>query len=332
MDSQAHIFLTGGTGFFGKALLRNWVAEEHQGRSVPSITLLSRNPDQFANQYPALVGRHWLRMHRGDISDSITLPCDTAFTHVLHAAADSTLGPQLTPLQRYDQIVKGTRNVLDLAVACGAKRLLFTSSGAVYGVQPPHLSEIPEDWHGMPDPLNPANAYGVAKLAAEHFCALYSQSYGLQTVIARCFAFVGPDLPLDVHFAIGNFIRDALWRDEIMVSGDGTPLRSYLYQHDLAHWLLTLMDQGKAGQAYNVGSDHAISIADLAHLVRDIVAPSKNVRILGTAEGGDARNIYIPSIQKARSDQRLAVSVSLPDAIRATADAARARAASGKLA
>ena len=330
MPEQIHILLTGGTGFFGKALLRHLVEWEHWGHDVPRVTLLSRRPDQFANQYPALVQRPWLRMHRGDMSETSTLPCDKTFTHVLHAAADSTLGPQLTPLQRYDQIVRGTRNMLDVAVTCGAKRFLLASSGAVYGVQPPQFDQIPVDWHGAPDPLNPANAYGIGKRAAEHLCTLYGQAYGLETIIARCFAFVGPDLPLDVHFAIGNFIRDALWRDRITVAGNGTPLRSYLAQQDLAHWLLKLLNHGQSGQAYNVGSDQAICIADLAFLVRDIVAPGKQVQILGGGEDSGERSVYIPSIQKAKDDLGLSVRISLEDAIRTTAAAAKAKADSGK--
>lgn len=231
----------------------------------------------------------------------------------------------MSPLQRYDQIINGTRNLLDLAVACHARRFLFISSGAAYGVQPAHLEKFPEDWNGMPDPLDPAHAYGVAKRAAEHLCALYRQAYGLHTVIARCFAFLGPDLPLDVHFAIGNFIRDALWRDAITVAGDGTPLRSYLDQEDLAHWLLTLLDRGGKGQAYNVGSDQAISIAELAVLVRDIVAPEKTVRILGKAGDTTERNGYIPSISKSRKELGLDVRIRLADSIKATAHAALQR-------
>lgn len=316
------ILLTGGTGFFGRALLRTWLAQFYAGATTPLVTVLTRSPSAFTAQYPEFDRQPWLRLHCGNICEPDTLPRDAAFTHILHAAADSTLGPQLTPLQRYDQIVDGTRRLLDLAVACNARRFLLTSSGAVYGSQPHHLDQVPENWHGMPDPLKPSNAYGVAKRAAEHLCTLYAQEYGLQTVIARCFTFIGPDLPLDVHFAIGNFIRDALWRDEITVAGDGTPLRSYLDQQDLAQWLLALLERGQAGEAYNVGSDRAISIADLAHLVRDIVAPSMSVRILGTNNANNGRNLYIPSIQKAKIELDLNVAVPLEQAITNTAKAA----------
>jgi dTDP-glucose 4,6-dehydratase len=326
MAHAPHYFVTGGTGFFGRALLQHWMAQRGAVQSGPTVTLLSRNTVAFAAQHPGLAQQPWLSLAHGDVCEPDTLPCDTIFTHILHAAADSTFGPQLTPLQHYDQIVNGTRNMLDFAVACGAQRFLLTSSGAVYGAQPAHLDRMPEDWHGSPDPLNPANAYGVAKRAAEHLCALYGQTYGLHTVIARCFAFVGPDLPLDAHFAIGNFIRDALWRDEITVAGDGTPIRSYLDQHDLAHWLLTLLERGRFGVAYNVGSDQAISIADLAHLVRDIIAPGKPIRIRGATDRNKDRNLYIPSIQKAREEFGLDAIVSLADAIRTTANAAKQRA------
>ncbi|OYT93505.1 MAG: UDP-glucose 4-epimerase, partial [Pseudomonas sp. PGPPP3] len=261
----------------------------------------------------------WLHLAQGDVGVRDSLPFGRRFSHVLHAATDSTLGPRLSPLERYDQIVCGTRNVLDLAVHSRAQRFLLTSSGAVYGPQPPALTQIPENYHAMPDPLHTAHAYGVAKRTAEHLCALYFNAHGLQTVVARCFAFVGRDLPLDVHFAIGNFIRDALHRPAIFVQGDGSPVRSYLDQRDLAVWLTRLLQGGTAGEAYNVGSDQAITIASLASLVRDTLAPEKEVRIANADASPAGRNVYVPSIAKAQADLGLQVQVPLVEAIREAA-------------
>lgn len=317
------LLLTGGTGFFGKALLRhllaNGLAED------ASVVVLSRNPASFLAAYPEFAGHHQISFLQADIQHRGSLPWAQNFTHVLHAATESTIGPSLTPLQRYDQIVEGTRNILDLAVATGARRFLLTSSGAIYGPQPPDLASIPEDWPGSPRLDEPSTAYGQAKRAAEHLCALVGEQHGLETVIARCFAFVGPDLPLNVHFAIGNFIRDALTADAITVYGDGTPLRTYLDQSDLAHWLLTLLERGRPGQAYNVGSNEVISIAALSHLVRDILAPDKPVHILGLPNPGAVRNRYVPDIRKAQQQLGLKVNIVLAESIRRTSMAQRKR-------
>jgi len=313
-----HILVTGATGFFGLALLRHWQA---LGAAAPRCTLLSRQPDVFLKRHPEFAHLRW---HAGDVTRPETLPHGERFTHVLHAAADSTLGPQLTPLQRYDQIVDGTRHLLDFAVAGGATRFLLTSSGGVYGPLQDTAS-VREDCLQMPDPLQPGNAYSVAKRAAEHLCALYRQAHGLETVVARCFAFVGPDLPLDVHFAIGNFIRDALTAETIVVNGDGLPLRSYMHQQDLACWLTALLERGAAGEAYNVGSPEALSVGELAHRVRDLLAPGKPVLVRAKGDPtAPTRNRYVPDVDKALA-LGLTLHWSLDDAIRDTGAAARAR-------
>ena len=314
-----HLLLTGGTGFFGKSLLRHWISKSNCEEIPQSVTVLTRSPENFCAQYPELTRVSWLQFHRGDILNPASLPQSGRFTHLLHAAADSTFGPKLSPLQRYTQIVDGTRLMLDYATKNGIGRFLLTSSGGVYGPQPQEMLQIAENFNGMPDPLNPLHAYSIAKRCAEHLCTLYRDSYGIETVVARCFAFAGRDLPLDVHFAIGNFVRDALLNPEITVAGDGTPLRSYMDQRDLAHWLMTLLVNGKSGEAYNVGSDVAITIENLACKVRDIIAPSKPVRILAEVADENFRNRYIPSIQKAHAELGLSLTYTLDDIIRATA-------------
>ena len=321
MLQEADIFITGGSGFFGRALLRYWLAKGKVGLQNPRISVLSRDPSNFLLSYPEFAGQAWLKFYAGDIQQPESLPKKKCFSHLIHVAADSTFGPRLSSLDRYDQIVDGTRNILDYARATQVQRFLYVSSGGVYGPQPQNEKSLSEDSAIRLSVNSAGSAYGVGKLAAEHLCALYADEFGLQTVIARCFAFMGRDLPLDVHFAIGNFVRDALWADEIVVKGDGSPLRTYLDQDDLAHWLLTLLQKGRPGEAYNVGSDEVVSIADLAHLVRNLIAPGKSVRILGEADPSQARSRYVPDISKAKRELDLDVTIPLAESIRRTAEA-----------
>ena len=314
------LLITGGTGFFGRTLLRyltlNPGSTYH--KNIKSIVVLTRNPSHFLQQYPEFRGIDGLEFFQGDICVPSTLPWKMQFTHVIHAAADSTDTFKLSNIDRYKQIVNGTENILKLAVASGASRFLLTSSGGVYGRQPSNLEAIPETYCGMPESTVADNVYGIAKRQAELLCALYAEQFQLACLTARCFAFVGPDLPLDKHFAIGNFIRDAIEKNDITVSGDGSPLRSYLYQEDLAKWLMTILENGKAGEAYNVGSDQPISIADLARLVRDILAPKKEVIINGQINSQQERNRYIPNIDKVKNQLNLSVERSLVESIQLT--------------
>ena len=119
--------------------------------------------------------------------------------------------------------------------------------------------------------------YGKGKLESERLCI----ESGIDTVIARCFAFVGPFLPLDIHYAIGNFIRDALEGKDITVTGDGRPYRSYLYAADLMVWLWTILLEGVPGTAYNVGSENAVSIAELAKVISKCVSTNIGYNIIG---------------------------------------------------
>jgi dTDP-glucose 4,6-dehydratase len=319
-----NLLITGGTGFFGRAILHQLSSFmlTNGTMAFEKVTVVSRSPEKFLKKFPSLTNKPWLFLHAGDVLFPGTLPQNGNYDFIMHAATDSTDIATLTPLQSYRQIVDGTENMLKFAATCGAHRFLLTSSGGAYGPQPAELELIPETHNAMPDPLNPFNAYGVAKRQAEHLCALYGQQYGIETVIARCFAFVGADLPRDAHFAIGNFIRDALERPEITVNGNGRPIRSYMYQTDLAQWLLTLLQHGADGNAYNVGSDESISIAGLACLVRDILSPEKQVHLKGEALADNAyRSRYVPDVSKAKMDLGLELTVPLAKAIRLSANA-----------
>jgi dTDP-glucose 4,6-dehydratase len=155
---------------------------------------------------------------------------------------------------------------------------------------------------------------------AELLCSVYNQRSGLNANIARCFAFVGPYLPLDAHFAIGNFIGDCLSGRSIEIRGDGTAHRCYLYAADLAIWLWTILARGKSLRPYNVGSEETISIKDLAFTVRETLCTRQPVRVAGTPRQDVPAERYIPDTARARNELGLEQHISLQQGIRRTAD------------
>jgi nucleoside-diphosphate-sugar epimerase len=312
------IFITGGTGFFGCWLLESLLwAQDRLDLGLQAVAL-TRDPDAFRRKAPHLAGHPCVTLLAGDVR-TYPFPGGT-FSHFIHAATDSSarLNEQ-DPLRMLDTIVEGTRHALDHAATCGAKRFLLTSSGAVYGKQPPEMTHIPEEYTGAPDPLDPWSAYGEGKRLAEHLCTLYARGSNLEPKIARCFSFVGPYLPLDIHYAIGNFIRDALHGGPIVVQGDGTPYRSYLYAADLAIWLWTILLRGGTCRPYNVGSDLGISVGDVATLVRDAVCPKQEVVVRLEPARGKQAEMYVPEVRRARQELALRDWIPLSVAIASTA-------------
>jgi dTDP-glucose 4,6-dehydratase len=242
-----------------------------------------------------------------------------AFPFVIHAATEPTLAPDIDhPLGAFDADVTGTRRVLDFARSHGVRRLLFTSSGAVYGKQPPELTHVSEDYPGAPLTTDPGSEYGQAKRVSEYLCSRYGSVYDFTATIARLFAFVGPLLPLDAHYAAGNFIGDALRGGPVRIAGDGTPFRSYLYAADLAIWLWTILLRGRAAHPYNVGSAHALSIAALARTVVSVVAPGTLIDIARNALPGTPPLRYVPSTTRAAQELGLRALISTAQGIART--------------
>jgi len=320
---DARLFITGGTGFFGTWLLEAVVAANRGFDLGCHATVLSRDPARFAAKSPHLATAPTVTLLAGDVRD-FPFP-DGPVTHVIHAATEASAAlNEADPQAMFDVCVEGTRRVLALAAEKRAARLLFTSSGAVYGRQPADLTHVAEEFAGGPDPLDVRNAYAEGKRAAETLCAISARGGGPATAIARCFAFVGPRLPLDAHFAVGNFLRDALSGGPIRIGGDGTPLRSYLYAADLVEWLVTILLRGATGRAYNVGSEEAVSIRDLATRVAAAAASvwpdraTPKILVARQPPPGAAAERYVPRCARARLELGLVPVTSLDESLRRT--------------
>lgn len=314
------LFITGGTGFFGCWLLETLLwANQELGLDVTCL-LLTRDPDGFRKRAPHLAANPAVQLHAGDVRN-YEFPKET-FTHIFHGATTSAVATfnNEDALAKFDTVAHGTRHTLDFAVKCGCKKVLLTSSGSVYGKQPPDLTHIGEDYAGAPGLFDAKTALGEGKRAAEFFCAYYAQRHGLDIKIARCFSFVGPYLQLDIHYAIGNFIRDAMGGGPIRIHGDGTPQRSFLYAADLMIWLWTMLFRGESCRPYNVGSEEAYSIRSAAHVVAASFDGGMEVQLAKQPTPPVGADRYVPSTQRAQSELGLRETIDLADAVQRTRD------------
>ena len=240
------IFMTGGTGFIGRWMLEALAEADHRLQLSVKVDILTRDPAAFAATAPELARRPNFRFVTGDV---LTLePAGGPYDFVLHAATDASAElNERDPLRMFSTIVDGTRRALDFALAAKVERFLFFSSGAVYGAQPWDVTHVPETYMGAPDLGAHRSAYGEGKRAAEMLCTIYGRQFGLDVVTARTLALLGPLLSLDIHFAAGNFIRDAIMGRKIVVQGSGQAVRSYLYASDLTAWLWTMLLRAPGG-------------------------------------------------------------------------------------
>ena len=314
----AQLFITGGTGFFGIWLLESFLFVNQQLDLKATASVLSRKPALFQKTFPHLGLNSAISLIEGNVRD-FKFPRQK-FSHIIHAATETNPDfADVNPLEKFVSNIEGTRHVLDFAVEAGVEKILFTSSGAVYGKQPSETTHIPEDYSGAPETADINSAYGQSKRTSEFLCAAYAKQHGFKVTIARCFAFVGPCLPLNSNYAIGNFIRDAMNGGQIQIGGDGTPYRSYLYAADLAIWLWTILLRGQSNRPYNVGSENDLTIFQLAKTVADVISPELPIRVEKHPVPNKPVERYVPSTQRAKNELGLQEFIVLRDAIKRTA-------------
>lgn len=313
---DARIFITGGTGIIGSWLLEALFSLNMGYGLGLSVTVLTRDPAAFASRRPHLADGDMVTFETGDVRSFSGSSGDHAY--ILHAAVDSV--PRYgSRLELSDTIVEGTRRILDYAARTKPDGLLFVSSNAVYGRAPGGPALIEESCGSGPLVTDTDIEYDESKRMAEALCVLYSREFGVNAKIARCFPIVGPYLPLDNHFAIGNFIRDGMNGGPIIVRGDGTAVRSYLYLADLAIWLLTILVKGAPAHPYNVGSEEAVTMRALAHRIAAFFDPPCRVTVEGTPPvTGAPVSRFVPSTGRARMELGCCAGYSLEHSLGAT--------------
>jgi nucleoside-diphosphate-sugar epimerase len=280
--SGARILLTGGTGFVGKWMLQTAKIAQANSATKIEIVVPTRQLSADHVQTAIAIGCPNVSWVEGDfLNDHLDLG---KIDMIIHTATPASA--QLNAENPFEMLrinVEAMESVL--RYSSDNKPLLFTSSGAVYGTQPQTVSHIAEGDVEPNPPTEQLNAYAQGKLIAERICREAGSRGQCSPIITRLFAFGGDYLPRDTHFAIGNFIQNALDRQPIAIRGDGQARRSYLYGADMATWLWSALAHGETESPLHIGSEYSISILELAQIV--------------TAVSGEVLN-YVPEILVAK--------------------------------
>ena len=312
------VFLTGGSGFFGSWLLESFCHANRQLGLNARIVVLTRDVRRFASRLPHLAEDAGVEIDEGDFRNfrSPSGPVD----YVIHSLVPDVGSEYATSSERLNEFFSTSMAcLLDLTEEKRARGFLYCSTGAVYASQEPPRPARETDAMTQGGSTF-ASLYGPIRRSAELLALLRFADKALPIKIARGFAYLGPYLRLDGQFAIGNFIADILARRPIVIKGDGTDVRSYMYGTDLAVWLWTILLRGSPGQAFNVGSSRGSPLRDVAEVAATAATPSVEVIVQGGKPNQviAAKSYYVPDTTKAAESLGLKETVGLKEAVART--------------
>lgn len=301
--SGRRLLVTGCSGFVGRSLIR-FIDSLPSTARPDGVTGLARTPEKLQTL-----------QHQFPLIETIAADCTRplpdmgSFDLVIHCATPaSAVLIESAPREMIRLIYETTANLIDwLSTQTSPPTVLFTSSGAVYDWSINDHSPRKETSRLAPDSLDPRSCYGETKRLAELMFSVANNEGVCSTKIARLFAFAGPDLPIDTHFAFGNFVRDAVAGRPILLKGNPATVRSYMWHTDMSRWILAVALRGAAGAAYNVGSAREVTIGELAETTsRAASRLGRSVAVIFDSQAHEKPiGYYVPETTKAQTELNL---------------------------
>lgn len=275
---MAKVGFFGGSGFLGLAFDEYIFNHDHDIH----LTILSRSKKSE-------IKSHFLPV---DASVEENLRALSHYDVIIHGIADSTNGPQLSDHEKIGKQLLCTLNIGAYCLQKKVRRLIFLSSGAVYGNA--HL-KIENLQNYSFDLTSKQNAYALAKLTSEQYLKSFCAQHSIELCILRCFTFAGPRMPKNSHYAFSNFVEAACAGVNILVQGNGADVRSYLHHDDFAQILREVIIRKEVPKIMNVGSSEEVTIK---HLAEKIANKHRNCAVQILNKTQSVNKHYVPNIQK----------------------------------
>jgi UDP-glucose 4-epimerase len=294
--------ITGGCGFVGANLVPMLLERGCELRIL----------DNFSLADPDRVARSGVEVVKGDVRDAAAVARAAEGTEaVIHLAAFGNVADSIAdPLENFDVNARGTLVALEAAARAGARRFVFASTGgALVGDAP-----APVDESSLPRPISP---YGASKLCGEGYCHAFRGSYGLETVALRFANVYGPRSE-HKRGVVTTFVKRALRAEPLVIYGDGSATRDFIYVDDLCAGIAAALASPAAEGVVHLASERETAIGDLARLVIDITGADVPVECVPRRRGEVERNFALA--RRAAELFGFRAAVSLEDGVARTVD------------
>lgn len=260
-----NILITGATGLIGSCIVEALMA--HAPRNF-DIYACGRNERRAKDRFQDYWNDSKFHFVQYDVASPLASSVD--FHYVIHAASNASPNFFATkPVEVIFANILGVKNLMEYGLKHNMKRLLYVSSGEVYGEG--NGDEFSEDYSGYVNPLLSRNCYPSSKRTAENLCVCYVEEYGVDCVIARPCHVYGPHFTESDNRVYAQFIRNVLDGNDIVMKSTGVQFRSWCYVVDCVSALLYILLKGENKEAYNVADEGSnISIKELADMVASI--------------------------------------------------------------
>lgn len=263
--SGSNILITGATGLIGSCLVKVLLSRQNKDYNVYAT---GRNEIRAKERFKEFADDPAFHFFKYDVMKP--LEGDESFQYIIHAASNASPNFFATkPVEIIKANINGLSNLIEYGIKHDLKRILYVSTGEVYGEGDGRT--FTEDYSGYVNPMSPRSCYPSSKRAAETLCVSYGVEYGIDSVIARPCHIYGPNFTESDNRVYAQFIRNVLEGKDIIMKSTGEQFRSWCYVVDCVSAIIHILLKGENGQAYNIADENSnITIRELAEMIAEI--------------------------------------------------------------